>query len=99
MGSKKKKTSLFFFSFTVTGLAGLKKKRTCPFFSSPLLYRDNMNQETTNMDLQPMDSQATVVVNSPPSTPTEKSSQVDKEKEMAELLMTMDNYKAIVLPL
>lgn len=58
-----------------------------------------MNQETTNMDLQPMDSQATVVASSPPSTPTEKSSQVDKEKEMAELLMTMDNYKAIVLPL
>lgn len=33
---------------------------------------------------------------SPPQTSIEKA-QVDKEKEMAELLMTMDNYKAIVL--
>lgn len=32
----------------------------------------------------------------PAQTPIEKA-QVDKEKEMAELLMTMDNYKAIVL--
>ncbi|KAG2231738.1 hypothetical protein INT48_007458 [Thamnidium elegans] len=55
-----------------------------------------MNQENINMDIQPMDSQATVVANSPPSTPSEKASQVDKEKEMAELLMTMDNYKAII---
>lgn len=31
----------------------------------------------------------------PPQTPIERA-QVDKEKEMAELLMTMDNYKAIV---
>lgn len=33
---------------------------------------------------------------STPSTPIEKPTEVDKEREMAELLITMDNYKSIV---
>ncbi|KAG2197213.1 transcription initiation factor TFIID 23-30kDa subunit-domain-containing protein [Mucor mucedo] len=48
-----------------------------------------MNASQDNDTL--MDSQETP----PPQTPIEKA-QVDKEKEMAELLMTMDNYKAII---
>lgn len=33
---------------------------------------------------------------STPSTPIEKPTEVDKEREMAELLITMDNYKSII---
>lgn len=46
----------------------------------------NASQDETLVDSQEVP---------PPQTPIEKA-QVDKEKEMAELLMTMDNYKAIV---
>lgn len=52
----------------------------------------NPSQESTqssppNMDSQPMDTSQNTV---------EKQSEVDKEREMAELLMAMDNYKSIV---
>lgn len=33
---------------------------------------------------------------STPSTPVDKPTEVDKEREMAELLITMDSYKSIV---
>lgn len=58
---------------------------------NPLQDNNNMDSQSTE-NIQPGAS-------SPPSTPNEKVSQIDKEREMAELLMTMDNYKAIVLPL
>ena len=41
---------------------------------------------------QPMD----VYQQSTPSSPVDRQNEVEKEQEMAELLMTMDNYKAIV---
>ncbi|KAI9329657.1 transcription initiation factor TFIID 23-30kDa subunit-domain-containing protein [Pilaira anomala] len=55
----------------------------------------NPSQDNNNMDSQSTEN-IQPGASSPPSTPNEKVSQIDKEREMAELLMTMDNYKAII---
>jgi hypothetical protein len=58
-----------------------------------------------SQQLEPMDTQATLVntqsqqMDSQPNTQLTQSAEAiarDKEREMAELLITMDNYKAIV---
>lgn len=49
--------------------------------------QESAQSSPPDMDSQPMDTSQNTV---------EKQSEVDKEREMAELLMAMDNYKSIV---
>ncbi|CAO3622068.1 unnamed protein product [Mucor hiemalis] len=59
----------------------------------------NSSQDSTHMPQgsmgEPMDLNQPIL--STPSTPNDnKTTEVDKEREMAELLITMDNYKSII---